>query len=608
MTSFPGRFLLILVFSLVLLPSGPAQAGWPRILVLPPVAATEMDRKIKDEFQWDLIDRITKFRYFDCVTQRDYESYLLERNMAGISTIPDSVLMKMMKDLQADLFAQPTLSQPGGEGTAFSARVTYIYPKDHYTKDDYALESEWYSEENEQKSWYLAGEYVDVIFHSRELIAAMLKARHSYKKVNIGKPKRKEAIRWFMDNARKDYLKLVEMEPENRTFNYMVGMCLINARRYDKAIVQFSHILANIDPEHVPTHETLANHYYYTSNDYEGALRHYSKLAEIDPLRYTYTHYWALSLDRLKRHDEAIEVYEKLIGIEDKDADVRHQMAEYYFNKDDGLNEEQAELLIRKAAEYMVRACEISNSANNPADSAWVTGHCQKLNFLAMLQHELDDTEQEIATLREIVELDPAFPGACHNLGIYAHKARDFKEAIDYYVMAVDCAEDAGKAQIYFQIGIINLQNFKDYPRAITALTAALETNDMYMKEMAHYFRATACLEYARELDYASDEVADLDALIASGTMSHARADRALELYTRALADLREISTSDPRMVRSSQLHVSIITAMRERLAGIKRQIDYNKKETFEKCGYTLRGLFFRFFREFQTTLPKACL
>ncbi len=581
MTIFPGRFLLMLIIFILLL-SSPVQAGWPKILVLPPVAGSEINRSIQEKFQWDLVDVLKKCRYFESVTQKDYEKYLEENNMTGVSAIPDSVLPQMMESLESILIARPTISQPGGKGTEFSAQVTYVYPKDHYTKDDYTVASEWYSVKSEKRSWYLAGEFIDVVAAVRVQIMTIAIARPNYNNTIYDKLFKAFRTKINMKRALKNYRKLVALEPENRTFNYMVAMCLLKLKRYDQSIARLNEILTKIDSLHVPTHETLANHYYFTGHDYEGALRHFAKLVEIDPRRYTYTHYHALTLNRLERLDEAIEVFERLIGIEDTDADVRHQMAVYYYSKATGLEEDgdsnEAETLTRKAADYMVRACEISRPEGNPADSAWIAAQCQRLNFLATLQHELNEAGKEIETLREIAELDPSFPGACYNLGIYAHKARDFEEAIDYYEQAVNCAEDAGKAPLYFQIGVINLQNFKDYPRAITALSAAFETNDIYMKEMAQYFRATAYLEYARELDYASDEVADIDALIGSGTMNHARADRASSLYAKSLADLREISTSDPKMVRSTQLHVKKITTMRERLAGIKRLINYNRK------------------------------
>ncbi len=46
----------------------------------------------------------------------------------------------------------------------------------------------------------------------------------------------------------------------------------------------------------------------------------------------------------------------------------------------------------------------------------------------------------------------------------------------------------------------------------------------------------------------------------------------------------------------------------RDKFVLFLKEYGFYNDETFEKCGYTLRGLFFRFFREFQTTLPKACL
>ena len=194
------------------------------------------------------------------------------------------------------------------------------------------------------------------------------------------------------------------------------------------------------------------------------------------------------------------------------------------------------------------------------------------------MQRELDGIGKDIETLQKIVELDPAFPGAYYNLGIYAHKAKKFEKAIDYYEKAVNCEDDAQKATLNYQIGVINLRQLKRYPQAITALTAALKTNDANRKAMVYYLRGTAYYEYANELDYASDEVADIDALIEAGTMSHARADRAMGLYTNSLADLQKVTTGNPKAVRSARQHADNITKLQERLTKIKQQIDYNKK------------------------------
>ena len=101
-----------------------------------------------------------------------------------------------------------------------------------------------------------------------------------------------------------------------------------------------------------------------------------------------------------------------------------------------------------------------------------------------------------------------------------------------------------------------------------------------YLKELVYYLRGMAFYEYANELDYANDKVADIDALIDSGTMSHARADRALELYAKSLADFQKVSPGNhPKVVRSVQQHTDKINKLQERLTKIKQQI-YHKEKT----------------------------
>ena len=68
MTVYNGRFRLMLFLFILL--SKPAQADWPKILVLPPESETEIDRKIKEKFQWALANVLDKSRYIDIVTQK----------------------------------------------------------------------------------------------------------------------------------------------------------------------------------------------------------------------------------------------------------------------------------------------------------------------------------------------------------------------------------------------------------------------------------------------------------------------------------------------------------------------------------------------------------
>lgn len=269
-----------------------------------------------------------------------------------------------------------------------------------------------------------------------------------------------------------------------------------------------------------------------------------------------------------------MEIYEKLIGLDDHDPAVRHRMAEYYYDEAGKLEADAAESMLRKTLEYMTRSCEISREVGNPADPGWVTVHCQRLNLLSMLHHELGNTGDEIEGLREIVWLDPAFPGACYNLGVLAHKAEKFNEAIDYYRQGIACADDAHKAELYYQIGIIYLKEFGDHSQAITAFTAALEADDGTAKEMVHYLRGTAYYDEAETLACPARNAGELDVLIENGTLNLDRADRASDFFTKALEDFRQVVTANPDVARSTRQHIDSIARLQERLARTRQKID----------------------------------
>ncbi len=101
----------------------------------------------------------------------------------------------------------------------------------------------------------------------------------------------------------------------------------------------------------------------------------------------------------------------------------------------------------------------------------------------------------------------------------------------------------------------------------------------MQQTPLYRIYRSNINYDHANVLDSATDtdEVADIEALIGSGTMSHARADRALELYAKSLADFQKVTTGDPNVVRSVRQHVDSIAKLQERLRRIKRRIGYNE-------------------------------
>ncbi|MFH1069008.1 MAG: tetratricopeptide repeat protein, partial [Candidatus Glassbacteria bacterium] len=428
--------------------------------MLPPDTENGTDRKLVEQFQWDLAKALDKSGYFDIVTQKDYENYLKIHNLAKANSIPDSILPQMMDDLQAAIYARTKFSQPGGKGTACSARVEYVFPK-----NDYTIPGEQLSVESEKQCEDLAKNCISVIVTASEKISAMSIARSYFNSA-------------IYDKALENYQKLVQMEPKNINYHYMIGMCYLKLNQNDQAVAEFENIINALDPNNIQAHEALAN-YYFTAENFEGALKHFKKLAELKPNDYAYTQYWAFALMKLNRPDESIEVYEKLLKIRDEDPSIRHQMAYYYYSKANDLeaagDSAAAKSTARKAVAHMLRSVELCNQAADPANPAWIKTHCDRLNLLALAQRKAEDLDGAIASLTKIIELDPSYPNASFNMGIYAQRDKKYDKAIEYYNKALKSADDSQKGTIFQQIGYISQREQSNFSQAIEAYTNALK-------------------------------------------------------------------------------------------------------------------------------------
>ncbi|HLA40695.1 MAG TPA: tetratricopeptide repeat protein, partial [Candidatus Glassbacteria bacterium] len=457
-----------------------------------------------------------------------------------------------------------TLSQPGGKGTACSAKVEYVFPK-----NDYSIPGETHSVESEKECETLANDCIVVLVTASEKISAMSIARSYFNSA-------------IYDKAIENYQKLIQMEPDNLNYHYWVAMSYLKSNQNDQAIAEFNNILTNLDPNHIPSHETLAN-YNFTAGDYEGSLRHFKKLAEIKPGEYTYNQYWAFSLQKLGRDAEAMEVYDKLIKIKDEDAGIRHMLGSMYYTQADSKEKAgdstTAIALAKKSIVHMARAVELDDQIGSPADENLVNTHCGRLNLLALAQLKANNNQAALSAFAKLVELNPAYPNAYLYMGMTAYKENDFNKALDYYTEAAKYAADNMKTSIYMQIGRIYHQKRSQYPQAIEAYTNALKTvADAATKTSLYYWRGTAYHDSGNVLDYSVDENADINELIESGAMTDSRADQAVALYEKSAADLANVTSGNATLVKSAQQHLQRLSELQERLKKIKQQIAYFEK------------------------------
>jgi len=532
--------------------------GRPKVLVLAP--HSDLKFEVVQSFRWDLAEELDKSGKFDIVTQDEFKDYRRQLKIGRKDFVPDSLIPAMLETFKANIHTNGTLSQPGGESTTMSAKVDFIFPRPA-PDEDYVLEDEEFTVSNEDNIKELAKQVAQTLILASEKISAMSIARSYFSSA-------------IYDKAIENYKKLLELDPNDVDVHYMVATSYLKMDSTDVAVSKYEQILAQIDPEHLSTREILANTYYSKEN-HEKALEHYRILAGQKPDDYGYTQYWAFTLVKLERKDEALEVFDRLTKIKDESESIHWQMAliEYgladeFFKAGDTT---AAVLRAKNAANHFGRAMELCEARENP-DKKMI---CDCLYFQALNLRSANEPQAALETFSKLVEMDPAYPNAYNNMAYTAYKTKQLGDALKFYYEAVKYAAENQKSSLYKTIGQIH-QRRKEYSKSAAAFTNALPGADAANKTVLYFSRATSYHDLGNQLDYATDEDVDMDELIEAGKMTKARADRALGLYSKADADFARVTSG--RYAKSAKAHIGRIAQLRERIDKIKQQIDYYEK------------------------------
>lgn len=543
---------LSLIFATVFSAALAAQGtGRPKVLVLPP--GSDLNRRMVESFQWDLAKALDKSGLFDIVSENEYKDYLKENKMGRIETIPDSAIPQMMETFQASIYTSSTLSQEDGKGTEMKTKVDFIFPK-----NEYIIKGEEHTAADEKQTEDLANQAIQIIIRESEKISAMSIARSYFNSAIYNK-------------AIENYEKLLKHEPDDVNCHYMIATSYLKMDSTDIAISQYEQILAELDPEHIPTREILANTYYSKEN-HEKALEHYRILAEKNPDDYGYTQYWAFTLVKLERKDEALEVFNRLVQIKDEDERIRMQIGSMEYAKmvelEQAGDSATAKVHAGKAAVNFARAVELCQKREN-SDNKMI---CDCLNYEALSQLKAEDSKGALETFAMLVEMDPGYPNAYFYMGATAFKEKNYTDALKYFYEAVKYAQESSKSALYKNIGYIH-QKRKEHSKAAEALTNALPGANAANKITLYFLRGSSYYDWGNQLDYAANEDVDMDEVIDAGKMTKARADQAFGLYGKAETDFARVTSG--RYAKSAKQHIANIVQLRERVEKIKQQIDY---------------------------------
>ena len=537
-----------------------AQSGRPKVLVLPPESS--MDSKVVEDFQWELVKKLDDTGNFDVVEKDDYKEYLKKVNMIRETFIPKDMVPAMMDSLKAVIYTWGTLEQPGGGGTEVKAKIDFFFPG-----NDFSIEGQEFSADNENKLGDLAKNATQVLVKAAERITNMSIARDYYNSQNYTK-----AIEY--------YNKLLDAQPNSKDYLYMIATCYLRMEDLDNALVFYNKILDEVDPNHVPTHEILAKNYFSTDK-YEEALKHFSKLTEIDPANYDYLMYKVYSLTKLSRDDEALEGYEKLITIKDEDAAIRNQIGYIYYNKANALDEkadaEKVKTLSENAIRHLKRAVELYEAQAQSAESEQTPENIKRVNdccnLLALSQMKAGDNAGAFETFKAIEKTDPGFANLYYYLAKLSSDMNKINDAIGYYDKAVETMPASSHFSIYLTMGSL-YRKVENFNGAINALTKALaQKSDADKTTTALFLRGVSYYDQAQQLDYSYMDDPDMNKLIERREMTMEKANSALTYYTNASTDLAKVTAG--RYAKSAQQHLANIDQLRARVDKIKTQIQY---------------------------------
>ncbi len=532
-------------------------SGRPTVLVLPP--QSELDRKVVTSFQWDLAKTLDKSGSFDIVKQSDFEKFLKENKLESERNFSDSaVVNRMMESLGANIYTVGSLKQAGGPGTQFSADVDFLF-----AGQEFRIDGQEVAVGNEKQTEDLAKQVAEPLLKASELISRQSIARSYFNSA-------------IYDKAIENYKKVLELKPGDVEVFYMIATSHLKMNETEVALQEYEQILAQQDPKHEATRRILAQTY-FSQEKFDQALTHYQTLAEQHPDDYGYTQYWAYTLVKLNRNEEALEVFRKLTGIKDEDPGIRMQMGYMQYTmmdaKDKAGEAEAAKPLSAAAVADFQRASELFQQQETPSPEDQKR-HLDCMNLKALCLNKAGQKQAALQAYQAIVEKQPDYPNVYYFMGqLSSDLGRDL-EAAKYYKEAVKTMPESSQWGIYHNIGSI-YRKANDLGQAIEFFGKALPIAPADRKETVYLMRGLSYYDRGNELDYATQEDADLDALIEGGQMTKAKADQALQMYASAEQDLTRVNG---KYAKTAQQHIQNIVILRERLDKIKKQIDYYEK------------------------------
>lgn len=554
------RLLATLALTLAFVTGAYGQSGRPKVLVLPP--ASNLDKRIVEQFQWELAKELDRSGKFDLVTRDNYEAFMRSMRFDRLPQLPDTLIPLLMDSLQAAIYTSGTLEQPGGQGSQVQAKVDYVYLSRQAESRNYTIEGKPVVADNEKRMGDLAARSAEVIIIASERISAMGIA-YSYFRSSI------------YDKAIEHYNRLLAIEPDDVNTHYMIATSYMRMDSTGKAIDLYKSILQNLDPNHVPSLEILAKTY-YAEGDFEQSLSYFERLVQIETDNYEYVQYAAYTLSRLNRQVESLGMFDKLVDIRDDSPEIRMTMgtAAYRLGLNPPAGTDTASVIGFWESDIanFERAVQLYQEMD-ALDDSQKKNMSDCLYYQAFSLNKIGQQAKALETYKTLLELNPEYPGVYGIMASIANELKRYDEALNYYREALKTATDDQAWRIHLSVGEMYRLRKSDSRNAIESYTSALKNAPANFQQALFYLRGISYYDIAQDFDFSKREDVDIESLIDKREMTKDRADQALAYYDRSAGDLTRVN--DPRYAKSAQQHMENIKQLKMRAEQIKKQVDY---------------------------------
>ncbi|MBU0476146.1 MAG: tetratricopeptide repeat protein [Bacteroidetes bacterium] len=317
------------------------------------------------------------------------------------------------------------------------------------------------------------------------------------------------------DNTILYYQKAIDLDPNNATANYNMGIAYSAKEKYDKAIECYQKAI-DLDPNDASAYNNMG-YAYFNSGNVDKAIECYQRTIDLDPneasayilmgLAYSIKGNYDKAIECYQRaikldtnniiaylslglsysfkgnYDKSIECYQKVIELDPNNAIAYDKLQEIYAKRTDKLTstdwfqkgynaQELGEL--DNAILYYQKAIELNP---NYVDAYYNMGNAYGKN---------DNADKAIECYQKVIEIAPNYTDAYLYMGLAYGTEGDFDEAIMCFKKVIEL--DPNNASAYLDMGLV-YGSEGDFDEAIRCIKKSIRLGSKEAQEVLNAYR-----------------------------------------------------------------------------------------------------------------------